>query len=194
MRALTIAAVVVAVLGLVGYALWPRDSTPASDACGPVHGTPQQIGTTAAGRTTLCLLNRQRTQHGLPPLRENPVLDGTSQQHSDEMVRLDYFEHDSPDAGSVGDRLRAAGYARGTNASAGENIAYGVGELATPAAIVSAWMNSPPHRADILRPAFTEIGTGVALGAPEVAKADEATAATYTTDFGGVPDPSLPNG
>lgn len=184
----------VALVGLVGYALWPRDASRAGDACGPVDGAPQEIGVAAAGQTTLCLLNRQRAQHGLPPLRENGILDATSQQHSDEMVRLDYFEHDAPDGRSVEDRLRAAGYSRGANASAGENIAYGAGKLATPAEIVAAWMRSPPHRADILRAAFTEIGIGVALGAPQLGRGKQASAATYTTDFGGVPDPSLPNG
>ncbi|MEA2425425.1 MAG: hypothetical protein QOH13_1835 [Thermoleophilaceae bacterium] len=110
------------------------------------------------------------------------------------MVRRNYFEHSTPDGQSVGDRLRAIGYSRGVNASAGENIAYGVGEKGTPASIVDAWMHSPGHRADILRPAFTEIGIGIALGAPEVATGDRPASATYTTDFGGAIDPTLPNG
>ena len=194
MRALLAGVALLAVIGAVAYALWPRSSSPLADVCGPVAGLPQQIGAMAAGQTTLCLINRERTQRGLPALHENALLDGTSQQHSDEMVRRNYFEHNSPDGRTVEDRLRDAGYARGVNASGGENIAYGVGAKATPAAIVEAWMHSPPHRADILRPAFTEIGIGVALGAPEVGPAKQADSATYTTDFGGVPDPSLQNG
>jgi uncharacterized protein YkwD len=180
----------VAVIGL-----WPRSEAGApADPCGRTQARPSEIGLEAAGQATVCLINRERTSRGLPPFRVNPLLSSTSAQHSVEMVREDYFEHDTPDGHSVGDRLRAAGYARGTNASAGENIAYGVGDMGTPGSIVSAWMHSPEHRADILRPAFTEIGIGIALGAPEVDARYKAAGATYTTDFGGAVDPSLPNG
>lgn len=164
-----------------------------SDPCGPVDQEPQKSGTQAAGVATLCLLNRERTARGLTPLRENPLLSAASLQHSQDMVKQDYFDHTARDGRSVGDRLRALGYGRGVNVSAGENIAYGVGTRGTPAAIVDIWMHSPPHRADILRPSFTEIGIGIALGAPEVKQSEEADASTYTTDFGGNYDPSLPN-
>jgi uncharacterized protein YkwD len=192
-RFLTLAAVVAVLAAVV--ALWPRESTSSSrDACGPVDAQPKDVGLGEAGRATLCLLNRERTSRGLPALRENGVLDQTSVEHSNDMVKTGIFEHTSADGRTVGDRLRAAGYQRGVNASAGENIAYGVGAKATPRAIVRAWMRSPPHRQDILRAAFTEIGIGVALGAPEVDLREQDDSATYTTDFGGVPDPSLPNG
>ena len=189
---MVIAAVIAATA--VTVALWPRDSGTTPDACGPVTGLPRQVGLEVAGQATLCLLNRERTSRGLPALRENPILDTASVQHSADMVKANYFEHTSPDGHSVGDRLRAIGYSRGVSASAGENIAYGVGPKGSPKAIVRAWMLSPPHRADILRAAFTEIGIGIALGAPEVSTEKQPNAATYTTDFGGVPDASLPNG
>jgi uncharacterized protein YkwD len=176
------------------YALWPRDSNHRLDPCGAVDERPQQSGLQAASDATVCLVNRERTSRGLPALRENSLLSQASKEHSDEMVRINYFEHTSPDGRSVGDRLRAVGYSRGFSASGGENIAYGVGGKGTPASIVKAWMHSPGHRADILRPAFTEIGIGIALGAPEVPRGVQGESATYTTDFGGVVDPSLPNG
>lgn len=190
--ALAIFAVVLA--GVAAFALWPRSASAPEDPCGPVAAQPRTIGLAVAGRTTVCLLNRERTSRGLPPLRENSLLDTTSAEHSANMVKLDYFEHTAPDGRTVIDRLRGVGYARDVNASTGENIAWGVGAKATPAAIVRLWMHSPPHRADILRPAFTEIGIGIAFGAPTAARADQREAATYTTDFGGVPDPSLPSG
>lgn len=179
---------------LTAFALWPRDSATRVDACGPVDEKPTESSIEAAAQTTVCLLNRERTTRGLAAFRENGILDATSVEHSQDMVKAGYFEHTSPDGRTVQDRLRAAGYARGVNASSGENIAYGVGQKATPAAIVRIWMHSPPHRADILRPAFTEIGIGVVLGAPGVAGSKQRDSATYTTDFGGVPDASLPNG
>lgn len=180
---------------VLAAALWPRDSERrAADACGQVDKRPSETGLDAAGQATVCLVNRERAQRGLGPLGLNALLNSASLEHSQEMVRLGYFEHSSPDGRSVGDRLRAIGYARGVNASAGENIAYGVGKKSTPASIVRAWMRSPGHREDILRPTFTEIGIGIALGAPEVPVEEARDGATYTTDFGGVVDPSLPNG
>ena len=191
MRGLTIAIVVVAV---GAFALWPREHHKPVDPCGATTAKPWDTDLHAAGQATLCLINRERTQRGLSALSENTLLDQASTEHSQDMVTRDYFEHDAPDGRSVSDRLKAVGYARGTNHSDGENIAYGVGPKATPSAIVRAWMNSPPHRADILRPAFTEIGIGIALGAPVVSEGKQSRAATYTTDFGGVIDPALPTG
>jgi uncharacterized protein YkwD len=94
----------------------------------------------------------------------------------------------------VQDRIRGSGWSRGISASTGENIAWGLGMKATPAAIVDKWMHSPGHRADILRPAFTQIGIGIALGAPNVPGRRAGEGATYTTDFGGVVDASLGSG
>lgn len=185
---------VVLALVVAGVALWPRDTGRTPDPCGPIDRAPADVGVDAAGQATLCLLNRERTSRGLPALRVNALLSQASLAHSRDMVRLNFFEHTSADGRSVGDRLRAIGYSRGVSASAGENIAYGVGRKATPESIVRAWMRSEGHRADILRPSFTEIGIGVALGAPEVNADEQSKAATYTTDFGGVPDPTLPNG
>lgn len=181
-------------LFIIGFALWPRDSSAPSDPCGPTTARPWAIGLDTAGQTTICLLNRERTQRGLPPLRLNGLLTATSVEHSRDMVQVGYFEHTSVDGRSVGDRLRAIGYSRGISASAGENIAYGVGGKSTPASIVQAWMHSPGHRADILRPAFTDVGIGIERGAPEVPEDEQGDSATYTTDFGGAVDPSLPNG
>jgi uncharacterized protein YkwD len=155
---------------------------------------PSETGLDAAGQATVCLLNRERTQRGLPALRINQLLSAASLEHSRDMVERRYFEHTTPDGRNVGDRLRAIGYSRGVSASAGENIAYGFGAKSTPESIVQTWMHSPGHRADILRPAFTEIGIGITAGAPELPPAKQADSATYTTDFGGVVDPSLPNG
>jgi uncharacterized protein YkwD len=186
-------AVVVVVFAAVAaaIALWPRSAHHKADACGPVDGRPSEIGLRVAGETTVCLVNRERTQRGLTPLAINSVLSAASLEHSRDMVRRRYFEHSTPEGRTVVDRLRAIGYARGASASTGENLAYGVGPKSTPASIVRVWMHSPGHRADILRPAFTEIGIGIALGAPPRPGSD---GATYTTDFGGVLDPSLPNG
>jgi uncharacterized protein YkwD len=63
----------------------------------------------------------------------------------------------------------------------GENIAWGTDYLSTPREIVRAWMNSTPHRKNILYTDFREIGIGVVLGVPDPALGD---GATYSTEFG----------
>jgi uncharacterized protein YkwD len=181
-------------IAAAAVALWPRDSARRVDPCGATASKPSVVGAAAAGQATICLLNRERTERGLPALRENPLLTAASLAHSQDMVERRYFEHTTPDGRDVRARLRAVGYSRGVSASTGENIAYGFGAKSTPAAIVAIWMNSPSHRADILRPAFTEIGIGIAAGAPELPGEKQSDSATYTTDFGGLVDPSLGSG
>jgi len=183
----------VAALVILVASVWPHGSRPAPNACGAVTEAPKDQGLASADSATLCLINRERTSRGLAPLRENALLSAASLEHSRDMVARNYFEHTAADGRTVGDRIRAVGYQRGVSVSAGENIAYGVGEKSTPQSIVQAWMHSPGHRADILRTTFTDIGIGIALGAPEVDAREKSDGATYTTDFGGVPDPSLPN-
>jgi uncharacterized protein YkwD len=100
------------------------------------------------------------------------------------MAGARFFAHDTPAGSSVADRVQRAGYGRASGRwSIGENIGWGAGRMASPRAIVSAWMESPPHRANILSGRFREIGVGVALGAP-VRLGAAAGGAIYTTDFG----------
>jgi hypothetical protein len=65
----------------------------------------------------------------------------------------------------------------------GENLAWGTGGLATPGAIMQAWMNSPGHRENILNPDFREVGIGVVAGNPAAA---DGYGATYATEFGAI--------
>ena len=130
----------------------------------------------------LCLHNRERAAHGLPPLRENAKLRRAANRHSGDMVARGFFAHDSPSGAGMADRILRTGYARGRSWSLGENIAWGTGHLATAAEIQRAWMNSPGHRDNILRREFREIGIGIAVGAPVDARGLDG--ATYTADFG----------
>ena len=73
---------------------------------------------------------------------------------SQDMRDKGYFSHTSPTYGSPFDMMKQFGISYRT---AGENIAMG---YSTPQAVVTGWMNSPGHRANILNGAFTEIGVG----------------------------------
>jgi uncharacterized protein YkwD len=170
-------AAVVTVLVVVVFAV---PSATASGACAAADATASQAGKRALVRATLCVLNAERARHHLGRLRLSRELSSAARRHSHAMVRGKFFSHDSADGASFVDRIRSSGYLAGASGwFVGENIAYGSGSRSSPRSIGTAWMNSPPHRANILRDSFREIGIGVASGTPV-----GAGGATYTTDFG----------
>ncbi|MFG2780436.1 CAP domain-containing protein [Streptomyces prunicolor] len=104
------------------------------------------------------LTNAERAGAGLRALAVDPLLAAAAQAHSTDMVARAFYSHTSPDGSQPWDRAAAAGARRRT---IGENIACG---QRTPAEVVEGWMNSPGHRANILKPDFTHIGIGFAGG------------------------------
>jgi uncharacterized protein YkwD len=130
-----------------------------------------------------CFLNRERDQRGLKNLDKDRKLQRASQKHNEIMMKKGCFSHQCPGEGSLEARLRGVEYLIGGLLAwtYGENIAYGGEYLGTPKAIVKAWMHSPGHKANILNPAFRDVGVGFSSGIPGNANAD---GGTYTTDFG----------
>src|SRR5918994_2879742 len=114
----------------------------------------------------LCLHNRERAARRLAPLRQHAKLRRAADGHSADMVADRYFSHQTPEGTDMVERILRAGFARGSGWLLGENIAWGSGEFATAEQIHRSWMNSPGHRANILRREFRWIGIGIALGAP----------------------------
>jgi uncharacterized protein YkwD len=155
------------------------------DPCGNVDRWPHATSKAETRQVVLCLLNAERTKAGLAPLKRDPRLELAAQRHSQDMVARKFFDHATPDGIDPQARMLAAGYPS-NNALSGENIAWATGPSATPHKIVQLWMHSPPHREDILRPGFVDIGVGVAQGAPQKPHSTDA-AATYATEFGGPP-------
>ena len=98
-----------------------------------------------------CEINAVRAAHRLPAIKTTRALRVAAQRHSEDMVRRQYFAHVSPNGLTLSKRVRRAGY---SGDRVGENIGWGSGSAATPAAIVQAWMNSPPHRQILLTRAF----------------------------------------
>ena len=161
-----------------------RDGIGAGAACADAELMPDGGNLGAVVAATLCLLNGERTDAGLPSLSLNDQLAQAAAAHSQDMVAAQYFAHEAPDGSDVVARTRAAGYIpEDRRWIVGENLAWGTGPLATPRQIVIAWMNSQGHRDNILRPDFREIGFGVVPGNP---RGVEGGGATYTTVFGAV--------
>lgn len=103
------------------------------------------------------LVNEERAKEGLQPLKADPELAEVARLHSRDMFARGYFAHVTPDGKDPFDRIRAA---RVRFITAGENLA-----LAQTIRIAhTGLMNSPGHRANILRPAFGRVGIGVLDG------------------------------
>jgi uncharacterized protein YkwD len=129
----------------------------------------------------LCLHNQIRAERDLPALREHKRLRKAAVGHSKDMVEERYFEHTTPEGVTMVDRILRAKYVREDEGWAlGENLAWGTGSLGTPRGAVDSWMNSPGHRANILKRSYRELGVGIELGVP----VSDAAGATYTVDFG----------
>jgi uncharacterized protein YkwD len=154
-----------------------------ASACVGADVLPANTQPAAVTSTTLCLLNVQRSLHGLRPLHAQPKLAAAATAFSQQMVQQGFFNHVSPSGSTLTTRIDKTHYTAGARSwSLGENIAWGAGSQATPGQIVNAWMHSAGHKANILNGTFKEIGIGVAAGAPVAT--GSSPAATYTTDFG----------
>jgi uncharacterized protein YkwD len=92
------------------------------------------------------------------PLRWNNTLTQAAEVHSLDMVAHNYFDHTGSDGSSPGTRLTAAGYAWSTW---GENIAAG---QSTVNEVVDGWIDSDGHCANLMNPAFTEVGLSCVSG------------------------------
>jgi uncharacterized protein YkwD len=111
---------------------------------------------TAGERSLLGEVNAVRRSHGLRPLSVDPSLFRVARAYSASLLRSNQFTH-----GAMGARLAASG-ARGP--AFGENLAWGTGPYAAARFVVRSWMNSPGHRANLLRPGWRRIGLGIAKG------------------------------
>jgi len=129
-----------------------------------------------------CFMNRERRRHGIGRLDNHKRLQRAAQKHTEHMIKKSCFSHQCPGEGSLETRLRIVDYLLGglLRWTYGENIAYGGEHYGTPKAIVKAWMHSSGHRANILNPAFKDVGVGFEPRMP----GSRADGGTYTTDFG----------
>ena len=118
----------------------------------PVASTSSNIDAIEAA--VVELTNAERVKAGLQPLKAYAPLMAAAREKSQDMKDKNYFSHTSPTYGSPFDRLKALGI---SYQSAGENIAKG---QRTAEEVVTAWMNSEGHRANILNANFTHIGVG----------------------------------
>lgn len=172
-------------------AIPPAAAAPA--ACNQAAANQAPTAATAAQAMTsvTCLINAQRTQRGLPPLTPNQALTNAARQHAVAAVQLKWWgpgkdSHRNPQTGSTPQsRIQAAGYCPNPRSWETNEITYtGWGGSGTPQAAVNWWMNSPGHRAIILKPSLREMGVAAQPGSADRAGASSSNAGTYVVNFG----------
>lgn len=102
------------------------------------------------------LTNQARAEAGCEPLRGSDLLDRIALRHSRDMAENDFLGHSDARGRDHITRARSAGF---PTRYVGENVAAG---NASPLRTFKQWMNSPPHRKNILDCSFTELGVGYA--------------------------------
>ena len=132
-----------------------------------------QAAPTSSELALLRAMNEARQAHGLRPLRIDRRLQRVARAHSGAMLRTGSLSH-----GAFSARIRATGVRA---VRIGENLAWAAGALSQARQIVSLWLNSPEHRANLLRPGYRTVGVGARKGT----FAGVAGALVVTTDFAG---------
>jgi uncharacterized protein YkwD len=153
--------------------------------CQNTELTPEAANIPLIRAAVLCLINRKRAENGENPLVLSAQLEEAAEGHCQELIADDYFAHVSPTGETPVDRIRETGYipAPSDGYVIGENLAWGTYQLSTPQAIVSAWIASPGHLANILEAQYRETGIGVTPAVPS-SLAPGAPGATYAQEFG----------
>ncbi len=104
------------------------------------------------------MTNQERASLGLGELKTNEALRKAAQAKADDMAKSGYFAHQSPDGKTPWYWIDQTGY---TYKAAGENLAVNFDYSRD---VVNAWMNSPTHKANIVKAKYQEIGIGIAEG------------------------------
>ena len=120
----------------------------------------------AAGQRVLDLVNQLRRSrrncgntafNAAPPLRWNEMLAEAAQRHAEEMARFNFLSHSGRDGSTAAQRIERAGY---RYRAIGENIAGG---QLKPEEAVAGWLDSSGHCANLMSPAFSEMGVAYAV-------------------------------
>lgn len=106
----------------------------------------------------ISLTNHDRENLGAGKLTENSLLDAAAQLKANDMAAKGYFAHVTPDGQQPWYWISQAGY---KYEYAGENLAVNFQDSQD---VEQAWMNSPTHHANIVKPQYTEIGIATANG------------------------------
>ena len=149
------AGILLAIMAVVGASALDPGKAQAADTVNVRTCTGGKIALKADEKRMLDLHNERRRSQELRRLCVHPALQRAAREHSQDMIRRDYFRH-----GDVGKRLKRHGYNWST---CGENILSDPGSP-SPGPSFDEWMDSQSHRDNILSRRFKEVGIGLATG------------------------------
>jgi uncharacterized protein YkwD len=178
------------VLALAAFACraspaFPQPTAAAAVDCPDADIVPAADNLAQVDAAVLCLINQERGRAGLVPLARSFRLDRSALFHSAEMVRFHFLAHEAAGRPTLLARIRGYGYFNGaSNGIYAENVGAGPSSNGTARALMDAWMASPGHRANLLYPAFREVGIAAVLAPPDPAFFSNYPSTVYTTDFG----------
>lgn len=113
------------------------------------------------GQVLAARINRERLARGLVPYALNAQLTAAAQAHADDLARTGNYSHTGSDGSTVFERVAHTGYgAYSWGRRLGENWAW----YRDAATALAMWMDSAPHRDNILHPLYREFGIGIAPG------------------------------
>ncbi len=161
-------------------------ASPAAVPCAGEDSSPNGHNAALIDSATLCVMNEVRAAHHLPALHFNASLGRIASGQARDMVRGHYFGDQSISGQSPLSRILASSYVAHQaklRLHAAQNIGWGTGHTATPAGIVKAWMESPPHRAIILTGSYRDAGVGVSPSVPS-GFSGQWHGGTYAAEFG----------
>jgi len=104
------------------------------------------------------LTNQERANAGVASLALNAQLTQAAQNKAQDMFNKDYWAHNSPDGLTPWYFISAAGY---SYSAAGENLAK---DFSTSSGVITGWMNSPEHKANMLSTTYQDVGFAVMNG------------------------------
>jgi uncharacterized protein YkwD len=124
----------------------------------PARTTGQVVAVASLESGVLAKMNTIRRSHGLVPLRLSTALGSAARQHSQSMAATGYFSHDSADGSAFWKRVQSF-YRQGNFGywSVGENLLWSSPDVNASHAL-EMWMNSPPHRENLLTARRREVG------------------------------------
>ena len=166
-----------------------------------LRASPTVTPTTASAdfiRRVIELTNTTRSQNGLPPLQPQADLGRAAAWFAGDMAAQNYYDPNHIDRLGRDMTTRLVGFGYTPYSAIAENIAAGQD---SPEAVVTAWLNSPPHRANLLSPLVCEIGVGYGYSASSTYKhywvqdfGCRSGAATPTPTRTPTPTPTSPTG
>jgi uncharacterized protein YkwD len=146
--------------------------------CGHASDTVGLISDNQLRKAVICTINKERSRHARPRVKQSKLLDEAAQMHTDAMVKTNCLSHVCPHEPDLEQRVRRSGYLKGAKKW---RYAEDTGCGLTAEAMVDNWLASTYHRLNILGRKFRDLGIGVSDG--NVKRRCKPEYGTFTTVF-----------